>query len=228
MWDWIIHIDKEFFLLLNGMNHPFFDSFFSLFGSKEFWVPFYLVLLFVIIKQHRAQAVLIIVALILTITLSDQFSNFLKINIARLRPSHDPSLDGLVHNTFLGQGGNFGFVSAHAANAFALTVFVAKLSKSKSIALIMLVWALFTAYSRIYVGVHFPLDVVCGGIMGALLGWSVFKILIFSDTRFFKKEIAKNGVWNLNQIRLIGWSLTFMWMVLLIFSYLMVKHEIVI
>jgi len=227
MWDWIIHIDKELFLILNGMHHPFFDSFFSLFGSKEYWVPFYLVLLFTIIKQYRAQAILIIFALIITITLSDQFSSLLKINIGRLRPTHDPSLEGWVHHTFVGLGGNFGFVSAHAANAFALTVFLTKLSGEKSIAILMTIWALLTAYSRIYVGVHFPLDVICGGIMGALLGWSVFKVLILIDKRFFRKEISNNGIWNDKQKMLIASTLALMCVILLVFSFLMVKHELV-
>lgn len=225
--EWINHADIAFFLWLNGQHKPFLDGFYSLFTSKELWFPFYLVLLLLFIKKYRRQAFWVILLLVIAIVLADQFSNLFKHGIERLRPSHEPALAGKVHNTFVGRGGQFGFVSGHAANAFALTVFLGKLVRRRAVWLLMVAWALLTVYSRIYVGVHYPLDVICGGTMGTLIGWGMYRLLILLDTRFFRKEISKNNHWTSKQYMVIVWALLMITVTATVVSYLLLKYHLI-
>lgn len=184
-------IDISLFLSLNGWNSPFFDHFFSLFTTKEMWVPFYLVLLFVFIRKFKKNSLWVILFLVLAIVAADQVSGFIKDGVARFRPTHNPQLAQWVHNTYVGPGGSYGFVSSHAANAFALFAFARRLFKQWQLSVILLVWAVLTSYSRIYVGVHFPLDILCGGLIGGGFGWGAYALLAKLDVHYGRKEIAK-------------------------------------
>ncbi len=122
----------------------------------------------------------------LLITVSDQLSNFFKYGIGRLRPCHDPELMDLVRLVKSRCGGKFGYFSAHAANSFALAVFFGPILKSqwRAIWVVLLVWACFVAYSRVYIGVHFPLDILTGAALGSLFGWLFSKLFIFALRKF--------------------------------------------
>jgi undecaprenyl-diphosphatase len=126
--------------------------------------------------------------LALTVLASDQISLLLKESIQRLRPVHDPVIEHLAHNV-LRKGGLYGFVSSHASNAFAILFFTASIFKNKSYWVLLSFWALLFSYSRIYSGVHFPLDVIGGALLGSLLGWAFYKLLMFIENHFF---LARN------------------------------------
>jgi undecaprenyl-diphosphatase len=171
------HIDQHLLLWLNSQHSVFFDGFMYLVSDKYIWIPFYLVILVFMIRKYRCKSIWIILAVVVLITLSDQISNLLKYGIKRPRPCKDPEISYLVHIVNQYCSGAYGFVSAHAANSFALATFVAYLSRKKWITTGMFIWASVVSYSRIYLGVHYPGDVICGAIIGAMLAWIIHFLL---------------------------------------------------
>ena len=172
-------IDRDLFLLLNGLHHPSLDQIMLLISDKFIWVPFYILLLMLIVRKHEMKSlVLVIPALILLIALSDQISvQVFKNGFERFRPCYNGELQGLIH--LVGNcGGKFGFVSSHATNTFALATFITLVMKSKPLLYIMFIWAVVVSYSRIYLGVHYPGDVMGGALLGCSIGllvWSLTK-----------------------------------------------------
>jgi len=180
----ILEWDKELFLYLNGFHNEFWDTMMLLITRKETWIPLYVIILWYIVKNYRGKAILIIVALALLILVSDQLAGLLKITVQRLRPVHDPMIEHLAHNV-LRKGGLYGFVSAHAANSVAILVFTSRVFKRRSYYILMLLWTVIFSYSRIYSGVHYPLDLLGGALLGWGVGVLIFKLLMFVENHFF-------------------------------------------
>ncbi len=201
MLEYFINLDKELFLFLNGLNADWLDPVMFYITWKFFWIPFYTLLLWLFYKQYGWKTTLFILLLVIVlITMSDQLSGFLKKTTQRLRPSRDESLSDLVHLFEGKRGGGFSFVSSHAANSFALALFVIHLlgSKIKFIAPVMVTWAILKSYSRIYLGVHYPGDVIGGAILGILCAilimqvWDYFYGNYFTNIRKEKIPIKYN------------------------------------
>jgi undecaprenyl-diphosphatase len=191
--DFLQHIlewDKELFLFLNGFHNDYWDTIMLLVTRKETWLPFYVILLFYFVKNYRIKAVLILLSLAMLITASDQLSVLLKDTIQRLRPVHEPSIEHLVHNV-LRKGGLYGFVSSHAANSFAIFVFASRIFKNKSFTVLLFLWAVLVSYSRIYSGVHYPLDIIFGALLGIVLGWGLFRLMMFIENHFLFSRSPK-------------------------------------
>ncbi|MBK6282261.1 MAG: phosphatase PAP2 family protein [Draconibacterium sp.] len=149
-------------------------------------------------KNYRLKALPIMFFLALTILLSDQLSGLLKESIQRFRPVHDPVIGPLVHNV-LRKGSNFGFVSSHAANGFAIFIFTSRVFKNLNYRYLIFFWAVLFAYSRIYSGVHYPLDIIGGAVLGWGIGELCFKLLMFFDNRYLisrSPEIAKTQLYD--------------------------------
>jgi undecaprenyl-diphosphatase len=172
--------DTELFLALNGANSSFWDLIMWWSSDKFIWIPVYLLFLFLLWKKYREKIWLIMVFTALLIFLSDQISvHLFKDVFQRLRPCHEPSLDGMIHLVDGKCGGQFGFYSSHASNIFAIAIFVISLLGKKNLWLIFLIllWAGLISYSRIYLGVHYPGDVIAGALVGSLLGWIIARFL---------------------------------------------------
>ncbi len=185
MLDGLKQIDQSLFLTLNGCHSPFFDTFFWLVSNKYIWIPLYLLLIYFIIRKYKKQSWIIILSAILVIVLTDQTSVHLFKNMfMRYRPSHNLSLQGLVHIVNNYRGGLYGFVSSHAANSFGIAVFTALFMKNKWYWLCILLWAILVSYSRIYLGVHYPADITGGAILGSF--WAV--IFFFFTTKLLKSN----------------------------------------
>ena len=172
--DW----DKALFLFLNGANNDFFDFLMPWISNKYVWIPLYALLLYWLIKTNQTKTLYILVSLGLLIFISDQLaSGFLKPTVERFRPCYDPEIKDQVH-LLKGCGGSYGFASSHASNSFAIAFFCwLMLRKHFKYIWLLLPWAGLIAYSRIYLGVHFPGDVVMGAIIG--LGAAFFVKFIF-------------------------------------------------
>lgn len=167
----IIQEDKKVFLYLNNLGDSSFDQFWMLISSTWIWVPLYIIFLYFLYKNHQLRSlVFILIFLAIGATVSDQLASVFKYSVARLRPCHDPTLEH--HMRIVKCGGQYGFYSAHASNTFFLASFLSILLKNKLkwFPYAIFVWALVVSYSRIYLGVHFPIDILVGAFVGSLLG----------------------------------------------------------
>jgi undecaprenyl-diphosphatase len=172
----LLNLDQSLFLAINGWHSSFMDPVMFFISGKLSWIPVYLILLYLVFKIYGKRGWYILLLVAIAIVLADQGSVMLfKNTVQRLRPSHEPSLQGLVHIVNNYRGGDYGFVSSHATNNFALVVFLGFFLQKKYNWLlpVMFIWAALIAYSRIYLGVHYPGDVLCGGLYGALIGYVV-------------------------------------------------------
>lgn len=191
MLEFLIELDKQVFLLLNGLHSSWLDPLMFYVSKKFFWIPFYLILLWLFFKHYGWQTTLIILLFIVVlITMSDQISGILKETTRRLRPVRDEELEGLVHFVKRRSGGRYGFVSSHASNSFALTLFVIHILKNKVkfIMPVMIGWASLKSYSRIYLGAHFPGDIIGGILLGIICAVIIVKIWDY----FYKTYSADN------------------------------------
>jgi len=196
----LIELDKELLLFINSFHNGYWDNFFWMFTSKEVWIPLYLTIAYVIFKNHGMRGLVTLLAIGLLITLCDQIStNVFKEGFERLRPSRDPDLKYLVHLINGKRGGMYGFVSSHATNSFGLAMFTALLFRKRTYTLFIFIWAAINAYSRMYMGVHYPGDIVGGLLLGLFLGQIVYSIYLRIIPRFIvishhNKRILKSGL----------------------------------
>ncbi len=174
----ILSFDTELFLFFNKLHTPFFDVLMKQISSKLIWVPLYLIVLFFIFRKYKIKkGLLIFLFFILVITLTDQISVHLFKNIfQRLRPCYETSIQNLVHYLSL-PGGHYGFVSSHAANSFGFAFFSLLIFKNKKYSVFILFWASLVSYSRIYLGVHYPADIVGGAILGVVISLLIYELI---------------------------------------------------
>ena len=177
MIDQLIELDRELFLFLNGVHAPWLDPIMVLLSITLVSMPLYLFLFYHILKEYKIDSWAVLLGIGLTILLADQItSGLMKPFFARLRPSWEPTLQGLVHLVNGYKGGMFGFASSHAANTFGTAAFLSLLFKNKKPWMLWLfLWAAVVSYTRIYLGVHYPGDILAGGAIGILCGWLSFK-----------------------------------------------------
>jgi undecaprenyl-diphosphatase len=175
----LLSLDQSIFLAINGWNDPVVDQIMFLVSNALIWIPLFVFLLYLVFHNYGTKGWLILLLVAITILFSDSGSVILfKNTVQRLRPSHEPALEGMVHFVNGYKGGEYGFVSSHASNFFALTtlLIVFLSSRYKWLAPTLIFWALLIVYSRMYLGVHYPLDVICGAIYGFMIGYAVSKI----------------------------------------------------
>ena len=192
MLDFLISIDKSIFLALNQLHSPFFDWLMWWISDKYIWVPVYAFLLFLVFRFKGKQGFVLLFFIALVVTLTDQTSvKLFKEVFERLRPCHNPALEGLVHTVNNDCGGQFGFVSSHASNTFGIAVFLTMLLKPhiKWIGWPLIIWAAIVSYSRIYLGVHFPADILGGAILGTFWGFLTYYFYSFTKRQFFHRFV---------------------------------------
>jgi len=185
------NLDTEFFLAINGSHNSIFDFLMFWASNKLIWIPLYLFFLYLLIKNNKWKTVGIFLSIILLIVLSDQGSVLLFKNVfLRLRPCHEPQLEGLVHLVNGKCGGQFGFISSHASNSFALAIFLIQFlgKKYRFFTVLVLFWALMVAYSRVYLGVHYPGDVIVAAVFGNLLGFMISKVYFLVSPRLYRQK----------------------------------------
>ncbi len=178
------NIDTEFFLFLNGLHTSWLDKVMIAVTQMWVWVPLYLLLIYWTVKQYGKRCWWIFLAVGIVVLCSDQLSaHVCKPLFQRLRPCYNADLQYLIYLPKGMAGGRYGFVSSHAANTFAVAAFLTPaLRKDRNWMGIMLYfWAFISSYSRIYLGFHYPGDILCGALLGILIGlifWKVFQLVV--------------------------------------------------
>ena len=184
----VVDIDTDIFLSLNRMHSPFFDYFMSTYSGKWIWIPMYAAIWYVMLRNfHWKVTLFCMVGLALVITIADQTgATLIRPYVERLRPSNlENPISDMVHIVNGRRGGRYGFPSCHAANTFALTVFLSLLFKNKSLTFMLIFWATLNSYSRIYLGVHYPGDILFGTLAGCLIGYLMYLLYSFIHKRIF-------------------------------------------
>lgn len=190
----IEQLDQQLLLFINSLNSPFWDKVMYTLSGKVIWAPLYLTLLIYIGMKYKRKFWVILLFVILAVAMADQFSVQLFKNIFhRLRPCHEPSLQGMLHLVKGECGGLYGFVSSHASNSFNVALLSLMFIRKRWYTVSIIAWASVIGFSRIYLGVHYPGDVICGSMLGALIGWGCYKLYELIDKNmlikynFFKK-----------------------------------------
>jgi len=185
----VIDWDKQLLFAINQFHSIWADQFFWLVSGHLLPILLGIALLLFLFKDNGVNTFWYLLFLALAIVLSDTVSStLLKPLVARLRPTHDPTIMNLLHIVNNYKGGLYGFVSSHAANTFAAAMFMSLLLRKRSLSIVVFLWATLTSYSRIYLGVHFPLDVLVGIVVGLLSGSCSYLLMRLLTNFIFKKR----------------------------------------
>ncbi|MFN5181752.1 MAG: phosphatase PAP2 family protein [Bacteroidota bacterium] len=177
--EWLEKLDRDFFLFINGKNSSFFDSVFFLSNLVITWVPLYVFFLFLIFRKFKSKTWICVAGAAILILATDQSSVLLKNNVRRYRPSHNLEIKNNVHLIKEEKGGQYGFVSSHAANVWGIAIYIFLLLdlRKKNWIIPILFWAAFVSYGRVYSGVHYPADVLGGALLGIVVALAVYKVV---------------------------------------------------
>ena len=185
MLDNIISLDQKLFIYLNSLGSETYDGFWLIITNQTSWTPLFLVILFVIFKKLGVKQTFFLIALVaILILLSDQTSNLFKNSFQRLRPCSNPEINSFIR--IVKSSNTFSFFSGHAANSMAVATFLYLIfNKEYKYLWLIFLWPTIFAYSRIYLGLHYPTDIICGYLCGALLGFLMFKLYHKVQKRIF-------------------------------------------
>ena len=192
MIDKLIHIDTEILLAINGWYAPWADTLMWIISAKATWIPLYLLLIGLLVWRYRKPAmtsvkwlqrvpacVVMIVVIGLAVGAADFIaSGILKELVARPRPTRVPELEGVLHLVNGYKSGRYGFVSSHAANTMAVALLFSLIWRNKIATVGLMLWVAANCYSRMYLGVHYPTDILGGLMVGALVAVVVYAMLV--------------------------------------------------
>ena len=173
----IIQFDKQLLLALNGSDSLFLDGLAMSLTTASTWIPLYVALFYLVLKNNEnVRQILLVVGcatacVVLAGTVDD---SIVKPMVGRLRPTHDPEIGIMVDVVDGYRGGKYGFFSAHAANTFSIALFFSLLVRSRVLSMALILWSLTNCWTRIYLGVHYPGDIVCGLLWGGFVGFVVY------------------------------------------------------
>lgn len=177
----LIDLDTDLFLSVNRLHTTYFDYFMSAYSGKLVWIPMYASIFYVMLRNFSWKTLLCcVVAVALIITFADQAcATWIRPYVERLRPSNlENPISEMVHIVGGRRGGRYGFPSCHAANTFGLAFYLFFLFRQRWLTLFMMAWALLTCYSRIYLGVHYPGDLLVGTLVGATGAWLIHRLFL--------------------------------------------------
>lgn len=202
-WDSIIEADKQLLLSLNGSNSLFADGMAMVLTTAQTWIPLYLAIIYIVIKNNEniRQIMLVISCTLLCVLLAGGLDDIVvKPLVARWRPTHDPQIGMLVDVVNQYRGGNYGYFSAHAANTFSIALFISLVVRNKSFTLSLVAWSLTNCWTRVYLGVHYPGDILCGLLWGTVVAIIVYFLLyrkiyvrLTSGMRFVSSQYTSSG-----------------------------------
>lgn len=185
MIDTLESFDQQLLLAINGANSDFFDVLFYALTQTAASIPVFLLGAFLLHRKFGWRKTLFYIVVIgCAIGLSDFISTecFKKV-ICRYRPTHNLEIGGFIHVVNGYTGGMYGFVSSHAANMFAFAVGVSLFLRQKPWTFFFIAWSMLVCYTRMYLGVHYPADILCGAILGSLIAWLLYEIAVRVGSR---------------------------------------------
>ena len=192
MLEQLLHIDTEVLLAINGWHAPWADTLMWIISAKATWIPLYLLLIGLLVWRYRKPSptsvkwlqkvpacVVMIVVIGLAVGAADFIaSGILKDLVARPRPTRVPELEGVLHLVNGYKSGRYGFVSSHAANTMAVALLFSLIWRNKIATCGLMLWVAANCYSRMYLGVHYPTDIIGGLVVGCLVGWLMYELLL--------------------------------------------------
>lgn len=188
----LLQIDTDLLLVINAWHSPWADTLMWIISAKTTWIPLYLLLIGSLVWRYRQPSpkpryswiktiptcVIMIVVIALAVGMADFIaSGILKPLVARPRPTRVPDLEGVIHLVNGYRSGKYGFVSSHAANTMACAMLFALVWKRWRCAALLMLWVGLNSYSRMYLGVHYPTDILCGWLIGAVAAWLVYGVI---------------------------------------------------
>ncbi len=181
-------IDRDIFIYLNSLGSETFDPFWEIITKQVSWIPIFAIILFLAFKRLGWRHALLVVGMVsLLLLLTDQATNLIKNSIQRLRPGSNPELEGIIRA--IQKRRSFSFISGHASNSMAVAFFLYRvLHPYIKYMGFFFIWPLIFAYSRIYLGLHYPGDILVGYLFGIFTGWLVLKLYIYLRDRSFPEH----------------------------------------
>lgn len=222
----ILDYERDLFLFLNGSDSVFVDNFMWLYTGMIVWFPLALFILFVLCyKKDWRESVLILLGIGLVVLFCDQFSSHIcKPYFERFRPTHHPDFMDQVKTVFDYRGGKYGFISGHAANSFGFAIYMSLLFRNRLFSFTIFCWAFLTAYTRIYLGVHFISDIIPGALSGLVLGYIAYQMYVFSRKKLISSEITTSALlYSENEKRSIVYALFLSVLLIILFNQPLVE-----
>lgn len=205
-WATLIEFDKQLLLWFNGSDSLFLDGMAKTLTTASTWIPMYLALFLMVLKNNDniRQVLLILAAVGLCVFFAGSLNDlFVKTEVARWRPARDTEIAMLVDVVNDYRGGNYGFFSSHAANTFSIAIFFSLLVRSHVLTFFLILWSLVNCWTRMYLGVHYPIDIMCGLVWGGAVGTAIW----YLHYRI-KKYMGKNLGFISSQYTVTGYQLS--------------------
>lgn len=211
----LIDIDKYLLLALNGSDSLFWDGCMKIYTTIAIWIPLLLLLMYILIKNNSFKDFLLLVLVIAAVVgCTDLISSGIcKPFFERWRPTYDPEIMYLVDVVDEIRGGKYGFTSSHAANSFGIATFLLLLVKNRALTVSMIIWAVMNAFTRIYLGVHYPGDIIAGTLIGVIVGWGAYRLYRYIMTR---QKHNKHRDWISSQYTKSGYLVSDIYLFLLV------------
>ncbi len=184
----IIDFDKQLLLSLNGSESLFLDGLVKTLTTATTWIPLYMALLYLVVKNSDAvvKVAMVLAGAGLCVFIAGSLDDMIvKPLVARWRPTHDGEIGMLVDIVNGYRGGNYGFFSAHASNTFSIAIFFALLIRSRVLTVALVIWSLVNCWTRMYLGVHYPGDILCGLLWGGAVGTGIWYLYHYVYSRMF-------------------------------------------
>ena len=180
LFDQLIAFDKQLLLQVNGSESLYLDRLIRILTNAVTWIPLYISLFYIVIRNNETatKILLVLAGAGLCVFFAGSLDDMIvKPTVARWRPTHDPEIGLLVDIVDGYRGGKYGFFSAHAANTFSIAVYFCWLVRSKLLSLALVLWSFTNCYTRLYLGVHYPGDILVGLTWGFIVGTAVYFLI---------------------------------------------------